>query len=158
MRCPVSLRSVSLSLPPPSFPLYLSPYLFFSLLLPFPLSPSAPRLCLCPPLLREHWLKEAEAAESAQSPLTAAAIVHNVLSIGVEKEDQKRTWIADAESSIARGAPQTAKAIFAEALSVFPAKKSIWLRAAALAKKHGSSQELEEMLRKAVTYCPQVGV
>ena len=43
--------------------------------------------------------QEAEAAEQANPPMVATcqAIVKEVIDIGVEEEDRKRTWKADAE-------------------------------------------------------------
>jgi hypothetical protein len=41
---------------------------------------------------------------------------------------------------MARGFIESARAIFAHALSVFPQKKSIWIRAAFLEKNHGTRQ------------------
>ena len=40
----------------------------------------------------------------------------------------------------------------------YPAKKSIWLRACSLEKKHGTAESLEGMLSKAVKYCPQAEI
>jgi pre-mRNA-processing factor 6 len=48
---------------------------------------------------RDAWLKEAEAAEACGSPQTCAAIVRNVLPIGVDEEDRQRVWTDDAEVS-----------------------------------------------------------
>ncbi|KAE9043748.1 hypothetical protein PR002_g3175 [Phytophthora rubi] len=110
---------------------------------------------------REMWLKEAEACEQAEAPLTCAAIVRASLDVGVEPEDRKRTWMDDAENSINRGALLTAKAIYAAALKVFPGKKSIWLRAVALEKRvqEGKSPEpVEQLLQKAVTCCPHAEI
>ncbi|KUF82716.1 hypothetical protein AM588_10000433 [Phytophthora nicotianae] len=110
---------------------------------------------------REMWLKEAEACEQADAPLTCAAIVRASLDVGVDPEDRKRTWMDDAENSINRGALLTAKAIYAAALKVFPGKKSIWLRAVALEKRvqEGKSPEpVEQLLQKAVTCCPQAEI
>ncbi len=44
-------------------------------------------------------VQEAEAAEQANPPMVATcqAIVKEVIEIGVEEEDRKRTWKADAE-------------------------------------------------------------
>jgi len=50
---------------------------------------------------------------------------------------------------------ETARAILAHALSVFPGKKSLWRRAAALEKAHGSRNALDALLERAVKYCPQ---
>ncbi|RLN71929.1 hypothetical protein BBJ28_00015319 [Nothophytophthora sp. Chile5] len=110
---------------------------------------------------REMWLKEAEACEQADAPLTCAAIVRASLDVGVDPEDRKRTWMDDAENSINRGALLTAKAIYAAALKVFPGKKSIWLRAVALEKQvqDGKSAEpVEQLLQKAVTCCPNAEI
>jgi pre-mRNA-processing factor 6 len=45
-----------------------------------------------------QWIKEAEAAEAAASPLTAAAIIANTIHLGVEDEDRLATWTDDAET------------------------------------------------------------
>ena len=43
-------------------------------------------------------------------------------------------------------------------LKVFPSKKNVWLRAAYFEKSHGSRQQLEELLQKAVAHCPKAEV
>ena len=53
------------------------------------------------------------------------------------------------------GSVETARAILAHALTVFPGKKSLWRRAAALEKAHGSREALDALLERAVKYCPQ---
>ena len=100
---------------------------------------------------------------------------------GVDDEDRKRTWMADADECKSRGSIETARAIYAHALTIFPSKshihfrshlkhnpvslkrvcpsagkKSVWVRAAQLEKAHGTHDSLDTLLRKAVTYCPQV--
>ena len=57
---------------------------------------------------------------------TCQAIVKEVIGLGVEEEDRKRTWMADAEEALKRGSVETARAIYAHATSVFPGKKSVW--------------------------------
>ncbi len=103
-------------------------------------------------------LQEAEAAERSQPAMTATCIacVKAVIDLGIEEEDRKRTWMADADEAIKRGSVETARAIYGHALSVFPGKKSIWRRAAQLEKAKGSKESLDAILKKAVTYCPQV--
>ncbi|KAL6776933.1 PRP6 [Auxenochlorella protothecoides x Auxenochlorella symbiontica] len=44
------------------------------------------------------------------------------------------------------------------ALAAFPGKKSVWRRAAALEKLHGTPEQLDALLRRAVQYCPQAEV
>eukprot|EP01116_Phalansterium_solitarium_P020812 TRINITY_DN6254_c0_g1_i1.p1 TRINITY_DN6254_c0_g1~~TRINITY_DN6254_c0_g1_i1.p1 ORF type:complete len:925 (-),score=402.90 TRINITY_DN6254_c0_g1_i1:208-2982(-) len=109
---------------------------------------------------RDAWLKEAEAAEAAGAPVTCNALVHETVGLGVDDEDRKRTWLDDAESAIAHSSYATARAIYGHALTVFPAKKSIWLRVAHLAKEHPDPNApeldtLDSVLQRAVKYCPQ---
>ncbi|RHY32508.1 hypothetical protein DYB32_002503 [Aphanomyces invadans] len=106
---------------------------------------------------RDTWLKEAEACEMAQAPLTCAALVKHSLALGVDPEDQKRTWMDDAETSAGRGAFVTAKAIYNHALEVFPTKKSIWLRAVALEKQQNGPRVME-LLQNAVQNCPKAEI
>jgi pre-mRNA-processing factor 6 len=109
-------------------------------------------------LSREQWLKEAETCEKQSSIATCQAIVKATIGLDVDEKDRKSTWVEDAESCLSRGYVQTARAIYAHALSVFPAKKSLWRRAAFLEKEHGTSASLEELLRRAVRYCPQAEI
>lgn len=78
--------------------------------------------------------------------------------MGVEEDERKHTWMDDAEKAVANGCIETARAIYAHALSVFKTKKSLWLAAANLEKQHGTKDSLDELLRRAVTYCPQAEV
>jgi pre-mRNA-processing factor 6 len=107
---------------------------------------------------REAWLAEAEAAEKATPPFpaTARAIVASVVGLGVEEEDRERTWLADAAEAAGRGCPVTARAILAAATEAFPAKPGVWRRAAELERASGDREALDALLRRAVTYCPQV--
>lgn len=109
---------------------------------------------------REAWMKEAETCERLTPPMVATcrAVVKAVVGLGVEDEDRKRTWMADAEECIKRGSVETARAIYQHALSVFSAKKGVWRRAALLEKQQGNRAALDQLLRKAVTYCPQATV
>lgn len=107
---------------------------------------------------REAWLAEAEAAEKATPPYpaTCAAIVEAVVGSGVEEEDRERTWLADAAEASGRGSAATARAILAAATAAFPAKEGVWRRAAELERTSGDAGALDALLRRAVTYCPQV--
>merc|ERR1712136_223908 len=80
----------------------------------------------------------------------------NIIDTGVEEEDRKDTWLEDAESATNQGA--YACAIYSHALKTFPSKKSIWLQAAFFEKAHGTREELESLLQKAVTNCPKAEV
>ena len=76
--------------------------------------------------------------------------------MGVEVEDRKHTWMEDAESFAANKAYVAARAVYANTLTVFPTKKSIWQRAAFFEKNHGTIEQYESLLQRAVTYCPKV--
>jgi pre-mRNA-processing factor 6 len=103
---------------------------------------------------REEWLKEAELCEKSGSIATCQAIVAETIGVGVEEQDRKKTWCDDAEACIARGSIQTARAIYAHATTVYPTKKSLWLRMAQLEKQYGTQESLEKVLAQAVRYCP----
>ncbi|KAL9962298.1 hypothetical protein ACROYT_G031386 [Oculina patagonica] len=107
---------------------------------------------------RDLWIKDAEESEKAGSVVTCRAIIDIVIGIGVEEEDRKHTWMEDANSCIANNAFECARAIYAHALSVFPSKKSVWLRAAHFEKNHGTRESLETLLQNAVKHCPKAEV
>ena len=56
----------------------------------------------------------------------------HVIGQGVEEEDRKDTWLEDAEHCVQQGALESARAIYAHSLSIFPSKKSIWIKAGVL--------------------------
>ncbi|CAD7703919.1 unnamed protein product, partial [Ostreobium quekettii] len=109
---------------------------------------------------REAWLKEAENAERANPPMlaTCAAIVEGVVALGVEEEDRQRTWLADAEECERRGSVETARAIYKHTLTVFPGQYAVWRGAAQLEKLHGTQASLDELLMRAIRYCPQAEI
>jgi RNA-binding protein YlmH len=51
---------------------------------------------------RDHWLKEAETAETEKFLSVAEALITVAISIGVHSSDRKRIFIADAESMLQR--------------------------------------------------------
>ncbi|KAG2447955.1 hypothetical protein HYH02_006984 [Chlamydomonas schloesseri] len=106
---------------------------------------------------RDAWIKEAENAERSVPPqlVTARAIVRCVAGLGVDPVDLEATLTADAEEAAKRGSVETARALYAQALATFPSQAQIWRAAAALEKAHGSRGALDELLRRAVTFCPQ---
>eukprot|EP00198_Chlamydomonas_reinhardtii_P003302 XP_001692638.1 splicing factor, component of the U4/U6-U5 snRNP complex [Chlamydomonas reinhardtii] len=106
---------------------------------------------------RDAWIKEAENCERSSPPqlVTARAIVRCVAGLGVDPVDLEATLVADAEEAAKRGAVETARALYAQALATFPSQAQIWRAAAALEKAHGSRAALDELLKRAVTFCPQ---
>lgn len=69
---------------------------------------------------RAKWIQHAYNMEKAGAVVTCAAIVRNVIEVGVEAEDRLRTWTDDASKAIEEGAIETARAIYVYTLSVFP--------------------------------------
>ena len=72
---------------------------------------------------RENWFRHAYDMEKAGAIQTCGAITRQVLNIGVEVEDRRRTWLDDAEKALGEGAIETAKAIFAYMLTEFASKE-----------------------------------
>nr|SVE83505.1 EOG090X017X [Daphnia pulex] len=107
---------------------------------------------------REHWLKEAVDAEKSGAVLTCQAIIKFVIGHGVEDEDRKHSWLEDADNFTSQGAFECSRAVYSHSLETFPAKKSIWLRAAHFERQHGTRDSLESLLQRAVAHCPQAEV
>jgi len=104
---------------------------------------------------REQWLKEAEIAEAAQAPITSAAIIKHSIGISVDVEDRRRTWADDANGALSRGAIATARAILAHSLAAFPSKRSLWMQAVDLERKHGDPKSLDDVLAAASERLPK---
>ena len=107
---------------------------------------------------REHWMKDAIDAEKSGSVHTCQVLVHSIIGIGIDEEDQADTWMEDAQSCEHDGANECARAIYTHALKLHPTRKQLWLEAADFEKKHGTREQLEELLATAVTSCPKVEV
>ncbi len=107
---------------------------------------------------RDQWLQEAELAESSGAPLTSGAIVKHTVGLGVDPEDRQRTWAEDAKSSLSRGYVATARAILAHSLAAFPSKRSLWLQAVELERKHGTPASLDEVLAAASERLPRAEI
>ncbi|KAL3782295.1 hypothetical protein ACHAW5_010597 [Stephanodiscus triporus] len=107
---------------------------------------------------RAQWLKEAEAAEFAGAPLTSAAIIKCTAGRGVDDEDRLRTWGDDANAALSRNAVATARAMLAHSLATFPTKRSLWLQAVDLERKHGTASSLDEVLAAASERLPRTEI
>lgn len=104
---------------------------------------------------RSQWLNEAEMAEASSAPTTSAAIIKFTIGLGVDVEDRQRTWADDANGALSRGAVSTARAILAHSLSVFPSKRSLWVQAVELERKHGDATSLDDVLAAACERLPK---
>ncbi|KAI9004399.1 PRP1 splicing factor, N-terminal-domain-containing protein [Hyaloraphidium curvatum] len=107
---------------------------------------------------RDQWLAEAERSEKEGYPVTCQAIVRATIGLDIEDADQRRTWMDDAERFLASNAVETARTIYAHTLKTYPNRKEVWQKAAFLEKQHGTRESLEELLQRAVGYCPQAEV
>jgi len=107
---------------------------------------------------RDQWLKDAIECEKAGSVHTCQALIRNVIGDGIDEEDQLDTWIEDAQSCQHEGAYECARAIYTHARKLHPTKKQLWLEAADFEKKHGTREQLEELLSTAVVSCPKAEV
>jgi pre-mRNA-processing factor 6 len=107
---------------------------------------------------RDHWLKDAIECEKAGSVHTCQALIRNVIGDGIDEEDQLETWIEDAQSCQNEGAYECARAIYTHARKFHSTKKQLWLEAADFEKKHGTREQLEELLSTAVVSCPKAEV
>eukprot|EP01133_Synstelium_polycarpum_P015320 gene15320-18149_t len=107
---------------------------------------------------REKWIAEAEKCERNGSIATCQSIIFESIGMGVEEDDRKRVWGADAEEMLARGSIRSAAAVYAHILTIFPRKKSVWVRAAQLERTHGTRESLDATLQRAIVECPHYEV
>ncbi|KAJ2407902.1 U4/U6 x U5 tri-snRNP complex subunit Prp1 [Coemansia sp. RSA 2526] len=117
------------------------------------------------PMDREQWFAQALQCEEDGYSATCRAIVAAAADLGFDSddtaEDRAGAWVADAE----RFEPQTgkpgvvtARAIFAQALAVQPGDVDLWRSAADMERSHGTADDVDSLLRRAVQFCPQAEV
>lgn len=107
---------------------------------------------------REAWIKQAEACETEGAVMTCKAILNATLALGVDEEDRKYTWMEDADSCTAHKALESARAIFEYAATHLRTKKSVWRRWAFFEKEHGTRDQLDAVLSRAVEHVPQAEI
>ncbi|KAI3683005.1 hypothetical protein L1987_83453 [Smallanthus sonchifolius] len=86
------------------------------------------------------------------------ATISNIIRIWVEEEDRNATKVADVEEYKKKGSIGTSRAIYSRAITAFRLKKSVWLNIAQLEKAYCTWESLDALIRKAITYTPQVEV
>ncbi|KAF2195771.1 hypothetical protein K469DRAFT_649931 [Zopfia rhizophila CBS 207.26] len=107
-------------------------------------------------LKREDWITQAEICEDEGAVLTCSAIIKATLSWKLDEDDERRdVWLQDSKNSIARGKYATARAVLAHCIRVFPTSKTVWHAAADLEKRHGTTEDLLNVLERAVNSCPK---
>ncbi len=93
--------------------------------------------------------------EKEGSPLTCSAIIKATIEQDIEEEDRRVVWVQDAQSALSRGCVEAARTILAYTLQTYPDRAAIWTLAAELEKHHGSRDNLQHVLERAVTACPR---
>eukprot|EP01130_Rhizamoeba_saxonica_P005259 TRINITY_DN210_c0_g1_i2.p1 TRINITY_DN210_c0_g1~~TRINITY_DN210_c0_g1_i2.p1 ORF type:complete len:911 (-),score=270.15 TRINITY_DN210_c0_g1_i2:21-2753(-) len=102
---------------------------------------------------RDVWLTQAEHCEKLGSIKTCQAIIMETIGHELEDEDKLSTWIEEAEECIARKSFCTARAIYAHASTVFPYEEDLWLLMGDLERRHGTREDLMNVLSTSVTHC-----
>ncbi|KAJ2808992.1 U4/U6 x U5 tri-snRNP complex subunit Prp1 [Coemansia guatemalensis] len=127
------------------------------------------------PMDRDSWFDQALQCECDGYPSTCRAIVRAAANMGFDSDDsaadRSDVWVSEAERFIPKHSGSrndsqkeqangivTARAIYALALDAQPADVDLWRSAADLEREHGSPADLEELLRRAVQYCPRAEV
>jgi len=109
---------------------------------------------------RDTWLGYAEQAERSGYPATSRSLVRTIACYNIDEEDKEATLLGDADEYLKHQPPavEVARTLYAMALEAFPGKEHIWRSAAQLEMSHGSTETVENVLRRAVQYCPQAEV
>ncbi|KAF5841064.1 PRP1 splicing factor, N-terminal-domain-containing protein [Dunaliella salina] len=109
---------------------------------------------------RDTWLGYAEQAERSGYPATSRSLVRAIACYNIDEEDKEATLLGDADEYLKHQPPavEVARTLYAMALEAFPGKEHIWRSAAQLEMSHGSTETVENVLRRAVQYCPQAEV
>ncbi|KAJ2612270.1 U4/U6 x U5 tri-snRNP complex subunit Prp1 [Coemansia sp. RSA 1365] len=125
------------------------------------------------PMDRESWFDQALQCECDGYPSTCRAIIRAAANMGFDSDDsaadRSEVWVSEAERFIPKHSEShnepektngivTARAIFAQALEIQPADVDLWRSAADLEREYGSTTDLENLLRRAVQYCPRAEV
>lgn len=110
-------------------------------------------------IYREHWIDEAKKCEREKFPITCGAIVRNVIGVGIEEQDHENTWMGDIKAclsdEVSEWSVHTARSIYAHALGLYPNNHTFWEEAAYFEQKHGTADQLEDLLEQAVRVCPK---
>lgn len=102
---------------------------------------------------KRTWMADADECKSRGSIETARAIYAHALTIfPSESHMLSRVTLGRNHNQI----PSSLLLNEQYSANASAGKKSVWVRAAQLEKAHGTHDSLDSLLRKAVTYCPQV--
>ena len=104
---------------------------------------------------RDFWQEQAEKSEKEGYPGVCAGLIEVSADVNVLPHERRRVWEAEAESLIDRSAYHSARTVYQGLIKHYPTKKKVWMAAANLEKKHGTPERLDELLKKATTFCPK---
>ncbi|GAX76424.1 hypothetical protein CEUSTIGMA_g3869.t1 [Chlamydomonas eustigma] len=107
---------------------------------------------------RDQWLSFAEQAERGSMPVVCRSLTRHIAFYGVEDLDREATLVGDAEEFMRKNCVEVSRTLYAVLLETFPSKEPIWRAAAQLEMQHGTPQQVEELLKRAVRSCPQAEV
>eukprot|EP00802_Teleaulax_amphioxeia_P004698 Tamp_04702.p1 GENE.Tamp_04702~~Tamp_04702.p1 ORF type:complete len:750 (-),score=187.85 Tamp_04702:197-2446(-) len=104
---------------------------------------------------RDFWQEQAVIAEKEGYQGVCSGLIEVSADVNVLPHERRRVWEAEAESLIERSAYHCARTVYQCLIKHYPTKKKVWMAAANLEKKHGTPQRLDEILKKATTFCPK---
>jgi len=104
---------------------------------------------------RDFWQEQAANSEKEGYPVVCAGLIEVSADINLLQHERRRVWEAECESLVERSAYHCSRTLYQCLIKHYPTKKKIWMAAATLEKKHGTPEALNELLRKATTFCPK---
>eukprot|EP01002_Notosolenus_urceolatus_P006552 NODE_274_length_2339_cov_26.015721_g215_i0.p1 GENE.NODE_274_length_2339_cov_26.015721_g215_i0~~NODE_274_length_2339_cov_26.015721_g215_i0.p1 ORF type:complete len:732 (+),score=287.92 NODE_274_length_2339_cov_26.015721_g215_i0:198-2198(+) len=110
---------------------------------------------------RARWFQFAHEAEKADHLAVCRSIVKHAIKVGLENStdaERRQQYIDDAHAAIAASAINTGRAIYHHATVRYPQRKALWLQAVDLERVHGTPESLDQILQRAVSYCPKAEV
>ncbi|KAI8323574.1 hypothetical protein GQ54DRAFT_257932 [Martensiomyces pterosporus] len=111
---------------------------------------------------RDAWFDLARQCEEDECPVTCRAVIAATANLGFDDNEtpseRASAWVDDAERYVQDRGIVTARAIFEQALEATPTNMDLWRSAADLEREHGTMEDLESLLKRAVQYCPQAEV
>jgi len=87
--------------------------------------------------------------------MTCRAIINATIDYGIDEDEREKILLEDIMDCLARKSVETARSIYAFLLNVHPERQELWLKVIDFEKTHGTSEQIDNLLRKAIDKCPQ---
>lgn len=102
---------------------------------------------------RDEWLKEAVDADKADFKVTCHEIIKRIIGFNIGECDKLKLLLEDAQKFVANNSINCARAVFETLVSEkeFCKKEIVWLKYANFERQHGTSETLENVLKKAIS-------